>query len=72
MSLEEMSEEYRLTALVFRARTAELAQVCAEGGLSSTERIVLCRRLCVLKTMERDLMATSKYLKNYYGRNEND
>ena len=72
MTLAEMAEEYRADALRLRARGAELTKACGTEKLSETEKIILRRRICILNTMERDLTATARYLKNYYGRNGDD
>ncbi len=66
MDLLSLASQYRESGELCRRRVQQLSKrlECFEG--SETEKIILRRRIMVLMTMERDTIATSNYLANYY------
>ena len=71
MTLSELSKEYRESGQKCRQRVDELRLVLDTEPMSETERLILRRRIYILETMARQTIATSNYLKNYYGGRRN-
>ena len=71
MNLNELSEQYRAGGEACRLRAAQLTEVLKTEKLPEMERMRLRRRICILMTMARESAATAKYLKNYYGDDDN-
>lgn len=71
MRLIELSEEYYGGAQAIRRRIAELKNSLEDETLCEIDKLRLRRRICILTGMMRDSMAISRYLKNYYGDDEN-
>lgn len=70
MTLKEMSGEYFAGAQSCRTRIAELERQLEEQPMCEIDRLRLRRRICILRGMMRDTLAISRYLKNYYGDDE--
>ena len=71
MNLKELAMQYRSNGEACRIRAEQLTQLLKTEKLGEMERMRLRRRICILNTMARDAIATSKYLENYYGDDEN-
>lgn len=71
MTLKEMSGEYYAGAQRCRERIAELEDMLENREMCEIDRLRLRRRICILRGMMRDAIAISRYLKNYYG-DDND
>lgn len=71
MRIEQLSQEYRASGEACRRRAQELTEALMSEKMCEMERLRLRRRICMLNTMARDAIATSKYLENYYGDDEN-
>lgn len=72
MTLYELAVEYRESGERCRRRVRELQDELDREAMGETERLLLRRRISVLSAMERDAIATSRYLEHYYGRNKGD
>lgn len=72
MNLKQLAEEYRENGEACRIRADQLTQLLITEKLGEMEKLRLRRRICVLTAMARDAIATSKYLYNYYGDDENE
>lgn len=66
MKLSELSEQYAAGAELCRGRIDELRRSLGEP-MCEIDRLRLRRRIGILSGMMRDALATSRYLKNYYG-----
>lgn len=71
MTLNEMSYEYRKTGELCRTRLEELNDRLEHEKMCEMERLRLRRKAYMLSVMARDAIATSRYLGNYYGDDEN-
>ena len=69
MNLLELSNEYRRTGEVCRARLRDYKSRLLAHGLTDAERAVLQRSITLLSAIVRECIATSIYLEHYYGRN---
>lgn len=67
MTLQQLSEEYRVSADLCRQRVAELNRQLRDEELSETEKLLLRRRICILSGMVRETASTANYLRTYYG-----
>lgn len=68
MRIEELAVQYRESSEKCRRRQMELKSIMLTALMSETERLLLRRRIYMLGSMAREAMATSNYLKNYYGK----
>lgn len=68
MKIEELAVQYRESGEKCRRRQMELKSIMLTAQMSETERLLLRRRIHMLGSMAREAMATSNYLKNYYGK----
>jgi len=71
MNLSELSDEYRESGEKCRVRSAELQKLLRTKEMSETERLILRRRIYIISAMARESIATSNYLRGYYGGREN-
>lgn len=71
MTLIQLSSEYRKSGELCRQRQEELSRKLECGELCEMDRLRLRRRIYILGVMARDSIATSRYLENYYGDDEN-
>lgn len=71
MNIEQLAKEYRASGEACRLRAQELSEVLLHEKMGEMEKMRLRRRICILNAMARDAIATSKYLENYYGDDEN-
>lgn len=69
MTLLELSAEYREIGEKCRLRLAEQRALLASCALSDAEHALAARRVTLLTAIVRESIATSIYLRNYYGRN---
>lgn len=67
MTLTELSAQYRESGEKCRRRVEELRLILETEPMSETERLILRRRIYIIAGMARQTIATSNYLKNYYG-----
>ena len=67
MELSELSAEYRESGEKCRSRAGELTELLGSAEMSETERLILRRRIYILASMGRECIATSNYLRSYYG-----
>ena len=71
MKINELAKEYRASGEACRLRAQQLTEMLVTEEMGEMEKMRLRRRICILMAMARDAIATSKYLENYYGDDEN-
>ena len=72
MSLRILAAQYRESAAKCKERALLLRERLQNGEMGETERMLLRRRVNMLVTMASETAATARYLKNYYGRTDED
>jgi hypothetical protein len=73
MNLKELSIQYNSSARLCKGRIHELKLLLElEGGsMCETDIIDIQRRISILTSMMRDTFIIARYLKDYYGDDEN-
>ncbi len=67
MTLIQLSEEYRRSGELCKARLGEIRYSLEHDRMCEMDRMRLRRKADMLETMMRDTMSLSRYLENYYG-----
>ena len=69
MTLEQLAEEYKVSAGLLRTRLSQVKKLIEEGQ-SNSEMLMLRRRATILADMARETAAIGNYLAGYYGGRE--